>query len=92
MQTYLWEIVKGPITDHLENNQGAMLKLKDLTHGNYSVQLTVTDAEGLTNSTQAVVMVEEVSCWQQLMILAQQVTYTAGTPIYVVLHISRIFS
>lgn len=59
---YLWEVVSGPITEgfHLENNEGSMLKLKDLAHGEYTIRLTVSDAQGVTNFTTATVNVAEV--------------------------------
>lgn len=37
-----------------------MLKLKGLSHGQYTIRLTVTDEQGETNSTMATVNVEEV--------------------------------
>lgn len=60
VEKFLWEIVKGPITDQQEYKEGAMFKLRNLSPGNYSVRLTVSDAEGLTNSTLATVLVEQV--------------------------------
>ena len=59
---YLWEVVSGPIKEgfHLDNSGGSMLKLKGLSHGEYSIRLTVTDEQGETNSTMATVNVEEV--------------------------------
>ena len=58
--SYLWEIVGGPMTDQLASNTGNMLKLKDLTPGNYTVRLTVSDEEGEKNSTLATVIVTQV--------------------------------
>lgn len=62
IESYLWEIASGPITDgfKLENNEGSMLKLKDLTPGTYKIRLTVTDSAGLKNSTEATVTIEKV--------------------------------
>jgi len=43
------------------NSKASILRLTGLSHGTYSIRLTVTDAAGLKNSTMAAVNVEEVS-------------------------------
>lgn len=62
VEKYLWEVVSGPLDGiKLENNEGEMLKLNNqLTHGTYTIRLTVVDAEGLKNSTMATVNIEQV--------------------------------
>lgn len=51
--TYHWEEVSGPLRDHQISEQTSILSLTDLTPGNYTFKLTVTDSDGLTNSTTA---------------------------------------
>ncbi|KAF6024427.1 hypothetical protein EB796_017264 [Bugula neritina] len=60
-KSYLWEIVSAPINDDykLVNSKASILRLTGLSHGTYSIRLTVTDAAGLKNSTMAAVNVEE---------------------------------
>lgn len=56
---YLWEEVKGPLRDEKVSADTAVLKLTSLVHGNYTFSLTVTDSDGATNSTQAILVVNK---------------------------------
>lgn len=51
--SYRWEEVSGPLRDQKISGEAAILSLKDLTPGNYTFKLTVTDSDGATNSTTA---------------------------------------
>jgi len=60
--SYLWELKSGPIqTDSTSNSVGhdKLLQLTDLSVGNYTYQLTVTDTDGETSSTDASVIVKQ---------------------------------
>lgn len=50
---YHWEEMSGPLRDQMITEQAAILSLTDLTPGNYTFKLTVTDSDGSTNSTTA---------------------------------------
>ena len=54
---YHWEEKSGPLQDHQIQDDTAMLTLKDLAPGVYIFELTVTDSDGVTNSTIANVTV-----------------------------------
>lgn len=56
---YLWEEVKGPLRDEKVSADTAVLTLKSLVPGNYTFSLTVTDSDGATNSTQAILVVNK---------------------------------
>ncbi|GAB6023868.1 hypothetical protein CHUAL_008606 [Chamberlinius hualienensis] len=50
---YVWEMVQAPIGYSPQLTQTATLQLKNLVAGNYRIILTVTDSDGVTNSTLA---------------------------------------
>ena len=80
---YVWEIVSGPIDGmKLDNSDSAMLELKDLPHGTYKIRLTVSDDEGLTNSSMASVVVEKVSTVLYVHISLTLSTSTGPLPSY----------
>lgn len=56
---YLWEEVKGPLRDEKVSADTAVLTLTSLVPGNYTFRLTVTDSDGATNSTQAILVVNK---------------------------------
>lgn len=56
---YLWEEVKGPLRDEKFSADTAVLTLTSLVPGNYTFSLTVTDSDGDTSSTQAVLVVNK---------------------------------
>lgn len=56
---YLWEEVKGPLRDEKVSADTAVLTLTSLVPGNYTFSLTVTDSDGATSSTQAVLVVNK---------------------------------
>uniref|UniRef100_A0AAQ4PA23 KIAA0319 like n=1 Tax=Gasterosteus aculeatus aculeatus TaxID=481459 RepID=A0AAQ4PA23_GASAC len=54
-----WEEVKGPLREEKVSTDTAVLTLTNLVHGNYTFNLTVTDSDGATNSTQASLLVNK---------------------------------
>eukprot|EP00092_Neocalanus_flemingeri_P001829 GFUD01001950.1.p1 GENE.GFUD01001950.1~~GFUD01001950.1.p1 ORF type:complete len:942 (-),score=163.76 GFUD01001950.1:271-3096(-) len=53
IKTYYWEILSGPVGYQPELEQLPTLTLSNLTSGNYTLKLTVTDEDGATNSQTA---------------------------------------
>ncbi|ESO82295.1 hypothetical protein LOTGIDRAFT_176294, partial [Lottia gigantea] len=56
---YHWEEVNGPLQEHSISGDSSMLKLQNLSPGNYTFKLTVTDSDGAVNSSQANVTVHK---------------------------------
>ncbi|KAL6099503.1 kiaa0319l [Pungitius sinensis] len=54
-----WEEVKGPLREEKVSADTPVLSLTKLVHGNYTFNLTVTDSDGATNSTQATLLVNK---------------------------------
>ncbi|KAM8841247.1 dyslexia-associated protein KIAA0319-like protein isoform 2-T2 [Spinachia spinachia] len=54
-----WEEVKGPLRENKVSTDTPVLTLTNLVHGNYTFNLTVTDSDGATNSTQASLLVNK---------------------------------
>ncbi|XP_077990087.1 dyslexia-associated protein KIAA0319-like protein [Glandiceps talaboti] len=57
--SYHWEEIKGPLREEKVVGDEALLTMKNLIPGTYTVQLTVTDSDGATNSTTAEITVHE---------------------------------
>ncbi|KAK1794616.1 hypothetical protein P4O66_001338 [Electrophorus voltai] len=55
--SYLWEQVSGPLLENEAPMDMPVLRLQNLTPGEYTFKLTVTDSEGLTDFTTATVRV-----------------------------------
>ncbi|XP_067665958.1 dyslexia-associated protein KIAA0319-like protein [Haliotis asinina] len=51
--SYHWDEVIGPLQDQSVQGEEAMITLKNMAPGNYTFKLTVTDSDGVTNSTTA---------------------------------------
>ncbi|XP_046548789.1 dyslexia-associated protein KIAA0319-like protein [Haliotis rubra] len=51
--SYHWDEVIGPLQDQSGQGEEAMITLKNMAPGNYTFKLTVTDSDGVTNSTTA---------------------------------------
>nr|CAG4640616.1 EOG090X00QS [Eulimnadia texana] len=56
--TYQWDLQKGPIGFPYEPTNSKTLQLKDLIVGNYTFKLTVTDTDGISNSSIATLVKE----------------------------------
>ncbi|XP_075995405.1 dyslexia-associated protein KIAA0319-like protein [Genypterus blacodes] len=56
---WLWEDVKGPLREEKVSADTAVLTLTNLVPGNYTFSLKVTDSDGATDSTQAIVVVNK---------------------------------
>ncbi|XP_032391205.1 dyslexia-associated protein KIAA0319-like protein isoform X1 [Etheostoma spectabile] len=54
-----WEEVKGPLREEKVSADTPVLTLTNLVPGNYTFNLTVTDSDGATNSTQATLTVNK---------------------------------
>ncbi|XP_034747396.1 dyslexia-associated protein KIAA0319-like protein [Etheostoma cragini] len=54
-----WEEVKGPLREEKVSANTPVLTLTNLVPGNYTFNLTVTDSDGATNSTQATLTVNK---------------------------------
>jgi len=61
IESFDWELVTGPLQDSSYNNAGhdKILRLKNLTVGNYTYKLTITDTDGVTDSEIAYIRVDE---------------------------------
>ena len=57
LKSWLWELVSGPVGYQAELDTQSIITLSDLTAGNYTVKLTVTDEDGETDSTTATIEV-----------------------------------
>ena len=57
LKSWLWELVSGPVGYQKELDTQSIITLSDLTAGNYTVKLTVTDEDGETDSTTATIEV-----------------------------------
>jgi len=53
LKSFLWELVSGPVGYQPKLDQQSVLTLSDLTVGNYTLQLTVTDEDGETDTSTA---------------------------------------
>ena len=53
LKSFLWELVSGPVGYQPKLDQQSVLTLSDLTVGNYTLQLTVTDEDGETDTATA---------------------------------------
>uniref|UniRef100_A0A4W3HSH4 KIAA0319 n=1 Tax=Callorhinchus milii TaxID=7868 RepID=A0A4W3HSH4_CALMI len=54
---YRWEEIKGPLRDQKASANVPILHISNLVLGNYTLRLTVTDSDGVENSTTATVTV-----------------------------------
>ncbi|XP_076827673.1 dyslexia-associated protein KIAA0319 isoform X2 [Brachyhypopomus gauderio] len=54
---YVWEQVSGPLWEGVAPMDTPVLRLQSISPGEYTFKLTVTDSEGLTDSTTATVRV-----------------------------------
>jgi len=57
IKSYYWEIVSGPVGYQPELEQLPTITLSNLTSGNYTIKLTVTDEDGATNTTTSALQV-----------------------------------
>jgi len=57
IKSYYWEILSGPVGYQPELEQLPTITLSNLTSGNYTIKLTVTDEDGATNSTTSALQV-----------------------------------
>ena len=57
LESYLWELISGPVGYQPKLDQQSIITLSNLTVGNYTLKLTVTDKDGLTDSATATVEV-----------------------------------
>ena len=57
LKSWLWELVSGPVGYQQELDAQSIITLSDLTAGNYTVKLTVTDEDGEADSTTATIEV-----------------------------------
>ncbi|CAH2284496.1 dyslexia-associated KIAA0319 homolog isoform X1 [Pelobates cultripes] len=55
--TYHWEEIKGPLPEQRTSGDSPVLHLSGMIIGNYTFRLTVTDSDGIVNSTTANVTV-----------------------------------
>ena len=55
--SFKWEIISSPIEFKQEIPQMAIITLKDLIPGNYTVKVTVTDKDQASDSALATIMV-----------------------------------
>ncbi|XP_060045280.1 dyslexia-associated protein KIAA0319 homolog [Erinaceus europaeus] len=55
--SYHWEEIDGPFKEKKTSDDSSVLLLSDLVAGNYTFRLTVTDSDGASDSTVAVVRV-----------------------------------
>ncbi|EDV22385.1 uncharacterized protein TRIADDRAFT_28661 [Trichoplax adhaerens] len=56
---YEWELVAGPLNYYLKKKTNPVLQLTKLDPGNYDFKLTVTDSDGVKNSTLARIKVNK---------------------------------
>ena len=56
---YEWELVAGPLNYYLKKKTESVLQLTSLEPGTYKFKLTVTDSDGVQNSTLAKVKVNK---------------------------------
>ncbi len=59
IMSYQWEEIEGPVREQKITGDTQTLKLTDLVPGSYVISLTVTDADGATDSALANVTVKE---------------------------------
>ncbi|XP_069349133.1 dyslexia-associated protein KIAA0319 homolog isoform X4 [Eulemur rufifrons] len=55
--SYHWEEITGPFIEEKNSADSPVLHLSNLSPGNYTFRLTITDSDGATNSTTAAVIV-----------------------------------
>ncbi|XP_075866613.1 dyslexia-associated protein KIAA0319 homolog [Microcebus murinus] len=55
--SYHWEEITGPFIDEKTSADSPVLHLSNLSSGNYTFRLTITDSDGATNSTTAAIVV-----------------------------------
>ncbi|XP_030644746.1 dyslexia-associated protein KIAA0319-like protein [Chanos chanos] len=56
-----WEEVKGPLREEKVSADTQILTLTNLVPGNYTFSLTITDSDGVQNSTQAMLLVNRAT-------------------------------
>merc|ERR1719370_2346122 len=55
--SYVWELVSGPVDYQAEFPYSPSISMTNLTAGNYTIRLTVTDNEGLSDTATATLVV-----------------------------------
>ncbi|XP_045407853.1 dyslexia-associated protein KIAA0319 homolog isoform X4 [Lemur catta] len=55
--SYHWEEITGPFIEEKNSADSPVLHLSNLSPGNYTFRLTITDSDGATNSTTAAIIV-----------------------------------
>ena len=57
LRSYLWELVSGPVGYQPDLASQSIITVSNLTVGNYTLRLTVTDDDGVSDSTTATIEV-----------------------------------